>query len=289
MTKIAVSRGHGKYTAGKRSPAGEREWYFNDKVARAFIAEIEQYEDVSVIEVSDPSGEVDTPLLTRTNKANAEQCPLYVAFHHNAYQGVWFNGGGSEVHVRPNASQAHSLASIVAPLIARAMGLNDRGVKVTNLHETREPHQLAILIEGGFMDSNQDILALRSDSKLKAQGVAVATGVAQYLGLKKKTLPADPSTDDFNQNAYGTYYKAENGTFVVGAQAITLRNGSPFLSAPSPGKANPGAAINYHEVCLQDGHVWVGYYTGQGGLRYCPVRTWNSRTGEVGPAWGTFR
>lgn len=144
--KIGVSRGHGKYTAGKRSPAGEREWYFNDVVADAFIKMMKQYDDVEIIEVSDPSGERDTPLTERTNLANKHGVDVYIAFHHNAYRGMWFSGGGSEVHVRPNAPQSAKLASIVAPLVAKAMGLANRGVKVTNLHETREPHQLAILI-----------------------------------------------------------------------------------------------------------------------------------------------
>ncbi|MCG1009212.1 N-acetylmuramoyl-L-alanine amidase [Salinicoccus sp. ID82-1] len=188
--KIGVSRGHGKYTAGKRSPAGEREWYFNDAVAEAFIRLMKQYDDIEIIEVSDPTGEEDTPLVTRTDLADYHGVDVYIAFHHNAYQGVWFNGGGSEVHVRPYASQSHALASIIAPLISKAMGITNRGVKVTNLHETREPNQLAILIEGGFMDSKQDIVAMRDSNKLKAQGEAVALGVAEYFSLEKSAAPA---------------------------------------------------------------------------------------------------
>ncbi|GAB3065143.1 N-acetylmuramoyl-L-alanine amidase [Salinicoccus sesuvii] len=182
--KIGVSRGHGKYTAGKRSPAGEREWYFNNVVANAFIRYMTKFDNVEIIEVADPTGEVDTGLVERTNLANKYGVDIYIAFHHNAYQGVWFNGGGSEVHVRPNAPQAAALARIAAPLIAKAMGLANRGVKVTNLHETREPHQIAMLIEGGFMDSNQDIVAMRDESKLTAQGEAVGKAVEQYFGLK---------------------------------------------------------------------------------------------------------
>ena len=181
---IAVSRGHGTGTPGKRSPDGEREWYFNDQVADAFVDYLDDY-DVDILEVSDPDGSTDTPLETRTNKANARKAVLYMAFHHNAFQGVWFNGGGTEVHVRPYAPQSYELASRIAPKIAEAMGLTNRGVKVTNLHETREPDQLAVLIEGGFMDSRQDIVALRNPDKLKAQGVAVAKEVVKYLGLKK--------------------------------------------------------------------------------------------------------
>ncbi|WP_354313145.1 N-acetylmuramoyl-L-alanine amidase [Sporosarcina psychrophila] len=45
----------------------------------------------------------------------------------------------------------------------------------------RESSMPAILTEGGFMDSTTDIGALRSDAKLKAQGEAIADGLAVYF------------------------------------------------------------------------------------------------------------
>ena len=77
--KIGISRGYGKYTAGKRSPAGEREWYFNDPVADAFINSMAHYEDVEIIEVSDLSGERDTLLTERTNLAIKHDVDVYIA------------------------------------------------------------------------------------------------------------------------------------------------------------------------------------------------------------------
>jgi hypothetical protein len=90
------------------------------------------------------------------------------------------------------------------------MGLTNRGVKVTNLHETREPHQLAILVEGGFMDSNQDIIAMRDKNKLRVQVEAVAKGVAEYFDLKKVVAPAPQDTPytigEWKSNQYGTQW-----------------------------------------------------------------------------------
>lgn len=198
---IAISRGHGGFgvTPGKRSPAGEYEWHFNDKVADAFEAEIQKYQNVQLLRVSDPSGRTDTPLLTRTNRANNWRAGLYVAFHHNANTGRWGNWSGSEVWVRPGAPQAASLARMVAPAVSKAMNIQNRGVKAGNLHEVREPNQLAILIEGGFMDSRIDITAMRRNDMLAAQGRAVATQVARYFKLKRKsgsssTSSSKPST-----------------------------------------------------------------------------------------------
>ena len=98
-----------------------------------------------------------------------------------------------------------------------------------------------------------------------------------------------PSTSGWKTNRHGTQFLATKGTFTVGSKPITVRDKSPFLSAPQGRTpAKPGNKIKYHELVRQDGHIWIGYYTGSGMLRYCPVRTWNSRTGAVGPAWGTF-
>ena len=196
MVRIAYSIGHGGFgvTPGKRTPAGEYEWHFNKKVADAFAAEIQKYQNVQLLLVSDNSGRTDTPLLTRTNRANNWNAGLYVAFHHNANTGRWGNWSGSEVWVRPNAPQAASLARMVAPAISRAMNIQNRGVKAGNLHEVREPNQLAILIEGGFMDSRIDITAMRRDDMLAAQGRAVATQVAKYFNLKLKSGQKTGST-----------------------------------------------------------------------------------------------
>lgn len=374
MVKIAVSRGHGGFgvTPGKRSPAGEYEWNFNDKVADAFEAEIQKYQNVQLLRVSDPSGRTDTPLLTRTNRANNWRAGLYVAFHHNANTGRWGSWSGSEVWVRPNAPQAASLARMVAPAVSKAMNIQNRGVKAGNLHEVREPNQLAILIEGGFMDSRIDITAMRRNDMLAAQGRAVATQVAKYFKLKlksgkktgstttkkKTSAPAKkksnkitgstykvkrgdtllsiskrsgksvnnlkswnnltgntiktgqtlrltkPTTKKkptkkssglkyiggWKRNKYGTQYRRATGKFTVTAKnGIYIRNGSPFTSAPSPGKLRRGKTVNVTGICRQDGYVWVEYRTTKGGWRYVPFNTWNSKTGAVGKtAWGKF-
>lgn len=62
MAKIYFDAGHGKYTPGKRSPSGkfeEREWFFNDEVARAFEARMKQYNNVTLVRTDDRTGEKD--------------------------------------------------------------------------------------------------------------------------------------------------------------------------------------------------------------------------------------
>ncbi|WP_432355338.1 N-acetylmuramoyl-L-alanine amidase family protein [Sporosarcina sp. A2] len=185
MVKIALDAGHGINTAGKRTPDGEREWSFNNKVLLACSARLATYDNVQILRLDDPTGSTDVALKTRTDKANAWAANVLVSIHHNANAGVWGSHGGTETYVDPTASAASkAIAAIVHPRIVTAMGLRDRGVKVKDLHMTRESRMPAILTEGGFMDSSTDIGALRSDAKLKAQGEAIAEGIASYFGLK---------------------------------------------------------------------------------------------------------
>lgn len=187
MVKIALDAGHGLHTPGKRTPDGEREWSFNNKVLLAAVERLNQYENVQILRLDDPTGKTDVPLRTRTNKANKWKADVLVSIHHNANTSKWGSWGGVETFTHPQSSKASKdIAKIINPMIVKAMGLRDRGVKTSNLHMVRESNMPSILSEGGFMDGLTDIKALRDDSKLKAQGYAIADGLAQYFKLKFK-------------------------------------------------------------------------------------------------------
>lgn len=194
MTKVvAIGAGHGKHTPGKRTPAGEREWYFNDKVVRSAINYLSNY-DVKIVRMDDPSGEYDVPLGERVRKANNAKADILVSCHHNAMTGRWHNGGGIETFTYLGSQPGSTaLAKQVHPRVVSAMGLSDRGIKQANFYMVRESHMPAILVEGGFMDSNRDIVSMRDDSKLAAQGVAVAKGIVAHLGLEKGESGAESS------------------------------------------------------------------------------------------------
>lgn len=188
MVKIALDAGHGIHTAGKRTPAGEREWSFNNKVLLAATAKLNKYDNVQILRLDDPTGVKDISLTARTNAANRWSADALVSIHHNALKSYWGEWGGVETYVHPTARRSSfELANEINPRIVEAMGLRNRGVKQLNLHMVRESNMTAILTEGGFMDSNTDIEALRSDAKLKAQGVAIADGLIKFYGLKPKS------------------------------------------------------------------------------------------------------
>lgn len=116
-------------------------------------------------------------------------------------------------------------------------------------------------------------------------------------GTTAPSTPTKPATSTnvsggWKRNSYGTYYKAEKGTFTCGNQPIQVRTVGPFLSCPKAYMFQPGGWCNYDEVMLQDGHVWIGYYW-QNTRYYLPVRTWNGKAPgngySVSNAWGSFK
>jgi N-acetylmuramoyl-L-alanine amidase len=185
--KVGYCAGHSFNTLGKRSPDDEREWTFNDKVARAFAEELSKYDGVELKRFDDPTGKTDIPLKTRTDNANAWGADIYISFHHNANKAVWGNWTGIETFVYTSPSpNSEKLAKLIHPEMVKAYGLTDRGIKKENLHIVRELKCPSILVEGGFMDSTIDIKKLRDDNVLRNAGIGVANAVVKYGELKPK-------------------------------------------------------------------------------------------------------
>lgn len=191
MVKIVIDAGHGFHTPGKRSPDDEREWTFNNKVALYAMAKLQTYKNVEILRVDDPTGKTDVPLSTRTKLANEWQADVYASIHHNALNGKWGRHSGIETYTMDNPTanpKSLEIAGAIHPRVVMAMGISNRGMKRANFHVLRESAMPAFLTEGGFMDSTVDITKLRDDNYLKAQGEAIAEGLAIYFKLQLKPL-----------------------------------------------------------------------------------------------------
>lgn len=195
MVKIALDSGHGINTKGKRSPVGEREWLFNNKVVRSIIESLKDYDNVKIVRLDDSTGRRDVPPIERTNLANQFKADILISIHHNAHKGKWGNHTGVETYHYPNSKEGKKLAEYIHPYVVKSYGLRDRGVKNNNFHMLRESKMPAILIEGGFMDSVIDIEKLRDDKVLESVGKSVASGIVNYFNLKKVSKP-------INKNQY---------------------------------------------------------------------------------------
>lgn len=85
----------------------------------------------------------------------------------------------------------------------------------------------------------------------------------------------ETSSKGWKQNQFGTWYKSEQARFTCGNTAIATRVGSPFIRDDIFGYwFQPSGYVNYDEVCLQDGHVWIGF-DWNNTRYYMPIRTWN--------------
>ncbi|WP_053368209.1 N-acetylmuramoyl-L-alanine amidase [Bacillus sp. FJAT-27245] len=202
--KFMLDAGHGYSTAGKRSPSGMREYEFNRAVAAYAKKELETYQDVSVYLAH--SDDRDVPLQERTDKANQLQVDAYVAIHANAYEDTWNSANGVDTFVYvKKPKDAYELALKVQQHLVEKTGRRDRGVKTANFHVLRETDMAAILTECGFMTNREEEALLRSDSYRQICGMAIADGIAEQFGLKKKQ-PVPAPRD-------GILYRVQAGVF----------------------------------------------------------------------------
>ena len=211
---IAVDAGHGLHTAGKRTPDGEREWKFNNKVVLALINELHRL-GLRTLRLDDPSGQRDVPLGERTRKANNAKADVLVSVHHNANTGKWGTWTGTETYSYPKSTEGAKLSRIVQTEMVKAYGLRNRGTKTANFHMVRESNMPAILTEGGYMDSRIDIIKMRDNEVLRQVGINIARGVAEYLDVKvsKPVTPSTPKGSEPKVMKQGNLYRVQVGAF----------------------------------------------------------------------------
>ena len=203
---VAIDNGHGKNTAGKKVPDDSiREWDFNYTTAKYLNEEL-QYNNFKTLMVSDTSD--DTPLKTRTDRANNAKVDIFVSIHANAYLGTWGNAHGIETFAYKSSTKGNKLAKLVQEELIKATNLTDRGVKHNNLHITRETKMPAILFECGFMDNKDESKLLKSDSYRKLCAKAICKGICRYFNVIYKDKDVDKNL--FYRVIAGSYLNKEN-------------------------------------------------------------------------------
>lgn len=196
MFKLALSGGHGLYTAGKRcmkalDPNETREWWLNDRIADRIEVLLKEYEGIEVKRLDDTTGKTDVPLKTRSDAANAWKADFYLAIHANA--GIKGGTGGGITAFVYNGSIPQSTLDWQKELynelikLTGLKGNRSNGCPRSNLHECREPYCDAVLLELGFMDSRTDVpIILTQDFAYKCAQACVNV-IIRRANLKKKT------------------------------------------------------------------------------------------------------
>lgn len=186
MAKVAIDNGHGKNTAGKRTPPFPdtkkviNEWEFNYATAKILKGILEN-QGHEVLMVSNTTE--DTPLKTRTSKANEWGADVFISIHYNAYTGIWGNHGGIETYYYPSSADGKKLAESVQDELIKETGLRSRGVKSANFQVLRQSKMVAILVECGFMDNLDEAKLMLDTNHQRKCAESIANGVNKYLGV----------------------------------------------------------------------------------------------------------
>ena len=206
--KIGLDCGHGLHTAGKQTPDGIKEWTLNDKVRDKVVEFLKPY-DVEIIHTDNNEGVIDESLGSRISKYRAEGVAAFVSIHHNAFTGSWNKATGVEVWIDKNpTNKDNQLAEIVYNKLVKYTGLKGRGIKKENFYVINQNTIPAILVEGGFMDGENDYKYIISDEGQTAYAKAVAEGLVEFLNLKKKTTTTTSTEPPKKDNLVLEFQKA---------------------------------------------------------------------------------
>lgn len=184
MTKtFIISPGHGKNTAGKRSPLfpdGSRfyEWEFNRRLANR-IVELAQAEDIPIICLD--FEEEDTSLATRCARANkyGKNC-CYISIHGNAAGNGknWMNARGWCIYTSKGYTKADPIANVfieeadkLLPTISSRVRKYKQKLyemdQEENFYVLAHTIMPAVLTENLFYDNHQDCAIMMSEEGIE--------------------------------------------------------------------------------------------------------------------------
>lgn len=187
MYCIAIDDGHGRETAGKRTPifadgSVMLENMYNDAVGK-LLGELLEKHGFQVIFVAPE--ETDTPLQIRVKRANAGKADIYISIHANAYGNGWNPANGVESWIYSEANEETiRLAEYIQAAFVQETGRKDRGVKKSsNLYVLNSTRMPAVLVEGGFMTNSEEAALLRSDEYRQKSAVGICKGICKFYGV----------------------------------------------------------------------------------------------------------
>jgi hypothetical protein len=195
MFKLALDAGHGLNTKGKQTPDGIKEWALNDIICDEIQKILKNY-NCEILRLDNNEGKVDESLIKRLNRALDWGAKVIVSIHHNAYKGVWGNHSGVEVYIdnRPT-EEDKKLANLIYGNLVNKTGLKGRGIKNANFTIINTNKTIAVLCEGGFMDSKTDYKIITSPSGQRAYAESVAEAIIEMFNLKKKSKKTEKEED----------------------------------------------------------------------------------------------
>lgn len=118
-------------------------------------------------------------LVFRANIANASLADIFVSIHCNGAGNTLAHG--VETYCYPGSDEGFRLASLVQTELADLSYAHDRGVKEANFAVLRLTDMPAILVECGFLTSEEDRNILIDPEQQKRIAAAIVSGIETYL------------------------------------------------------------------------------------------------------------
>ena len=184
-TKLVVlDPGHGKNTAGKRSPDSKLMEYEFNQVICNIAKDILEAHGIRVLltkEMDDP----DIPLNQRSLVAINNKADLFISVHGNAHGDgtTWTTGHGYEVYDHPN-NPSKKLAEINLKHSIAETGLRSRGTKTANFGVLRTSPIPAILCEYGFFTNKEECEQMLTIEFRTKCARAVAKTALEWFGIE---------------------------------------------------------------------------------------------------------
>ena len=178
--KIGIDPGHGGRDPGAIGPTR----LYEKDVTLGISLELGRLLKAAELEpVFTRTDDRTVELITRTALLNNMKCDLALSVHINSaarreadYISTFIQGTGG---------RAEQLAKKVQAELVQATGWEDGGVRIKNLHMTRETKMPAILVECGFISNPEQEKQLRQPEFQRKLARAIADGVLAYLGKGK--------------------------------------------------------------------------------------------------------
>ncbi|MEL6925656.1 MAG: N-acetylmuramoyl-L-alanine amidase, partial [Bacteroidota bacterium] len=183
-----LDNGHGKQTAGKRSPKladGTRffEYEFNRDIVKRIIKALDKHE-VSYYNVV-PEVDTDNFLQGRVARANSKESTLpkiFLSIHSNAGPAPtlnhWSTASGIETWYFHNSSKGRKLASVFQKELIARLNWKNRNIRSQprkQFYVLRNTKMPAVLTENGFYNNRKEVALLnKSDVRQKIADAHVA-------------------------------------------------------------------------------------------------------------------
>lgn len=115
-------------------------------------------------------------LKNRVDLANTMGGRVFVSFHNNS---ATVNAFGNEVYASAPGGEGGKLARSICIRMASQLGMVDRGVKFAGWYVCKETVMPAVLVEYGFINSEEATILAKMDQT----ALAIAQGIGDYFGV----------------------------------------------------------------------------------------------------------